>query len=78
MLNIRFLSSCNAREIFRRGLSRNKSIEKILLGEVGDDRLEGNVFQMLNPFTKNNNCLQGIELDDCALNVERIRQFHWH
>ena len=33
------------------------------------------MFQLLNPFTKNNNCLKGIELDDCAMDVERIRQF---
>jgi hypothetical protein len=63
---------CNAGvEDFRRGLGRNKSIQKICFC---NHRLEGSVFELLDQFFRNNNNLTEFEVSECLLGGEYV---HW-
>ena len=64
--------SCNAGvEGFRRGLAGNNSIRRISLCR---HRLEGSVFELLDLFLKSNHNLTEIEVSECELNVDSVRQ----
>jgi hypothetical protein len=61
-------------EPFLRGVSRNKSIQKV--GFCGTDVIwGGEVFTMLTPFFKNNHNLTNIITNDCNLGDEGYRLF---
>jgi len=65
--------SCNAGiEDFRRGLGRNNSIRK--LSFFNHRRLDGQIFHMLDLFFKTNDNLNGIEVTNCILGVDSVRQ----
>ena len=64
--------SCNdGVEDFHREMGRNKSIRSICFG---GNLLDGKIFYMLDSFFRNNNNLTGIEVRDCDMGVECVRQ----
>ena len=69
-------------EAFCRGLNNNQSIMRIgflnirgnpFLNIRGTNRLEGNIFGMLDPFFTNNHKLTKFEVRDCELGAEGVR-----
>ena len=59
-------------EAFRRGLGRNRSIRKLSFSD--NNQLDGQIFHMLDLFLKNNPNLTEIEVNNCDLWPEGIRQ----
>jgi len=62
----------SGKEVFFRGLGKNKSIHELNLEEL--DLLDGKILRMLDQFLKNNNNLTEIDVNDCQLGAEGIRQ----
>ena len=63
----------DAIEPFLRGLSRNKSIQKI--GFFGADIWGGEIFTMLTPFFKDNHILTHIKIKECDFGGQGARLF---
>jgi len=61
-------------ESFCKGVNSNRSIQKITFGFMSLSLLEGEIFQSLRPFLKNNNSLSELVVDNCTFGDESARQ----
>ena len=62
----------SGRDVFRKGLGNNKSIQEMVLR--GFDLHAGQMLRMLDQFLKNNNNLSEIKIEDCPAGAEGVRQ----